>query len=118
MKRIVMLPSALALWALTANAKEYRMAHNFGKVEVGSTVTSHWNLRAKQDQQLHIQKVTLTGDDYTLETNCPEVLPPEQKCTVRAYFTPKQQGLQNGSLVVDLYSEQFIIDMSGEGVTP
>jgi hypothetical protein len=114
-----MLPSVLVLLlATSANAKVYRLAHSFGKVEINSTVSSHWNLRAKSDQALHIQKVNINGESYALETNCPEVLSPSEKCTVRAFFTPKHQGLQSGSLVVDLYTEQFIIEMSGEGVIP
>ncbi len=95
-------------------AKDTGLAQNFGAIPVGNSSSLHWNLRAK-DADLQIQSITLEGDGFTLDTDCPATLPAKQKCKVGIIFAPTHQGPHQGLLIVDLYTDRFIIQASGEG---
>ena len=117
MKYIVGLISLLFCCTSGAGAqiqKDVHFSANFGKVKIGESVRVHWNLRAK-DFDLAIQSILVAGTDFKLETDCPMTLPALQRCAVGAVFSPTAEGIVEGQLVVDLYTEKFVIDLSGEG---
>lgn len=95
--------------------KDIGLAHNFGAVAVGTSTNIHWNLRAKE-ADLEIQSIHLEGADFTLQSECPAVLPALQKCAVGVTYSPSQVGSHKGLLVIDLYSDRFIIQIQGEGI--
>ncbi|QDK37617.1 hypothetical protein [Bdellovibrio sp. NC01] len=95
--------------------KDVHFSANFGKVKIGESARVHWNLRAK-DFDLAIQSIDVSGLAFKLETDCPVTLPAQQRCAVGAVFTPSTEGVQQGQLVVDLYTEKFVIDLAGEGI--
>lgn len=94
--------------------KEYHLAHNFGVVQINNSQETHWNLKAKNDTLL-IKSITVSGEDFKLNTNCPNELPALEKCTVGVIFTPITEGPHQGTVIVDLYSEMFIFELTGQG---
>lgn len=95
--------------------KDVRFAYDFGKILPGQSLTSHWNLRAK-DQDLNIQSISIMGEGYSLQSDCPAVLPALQKCTLTVTFAPTKVQNFKGLLTVDLYTEKFLIDFNGDGI--
>lgn len=94
--------------------KDLGLSQNFGAIPVGASTSLHWNLRAKE-ADLQIQSISVNGEGFTLDTDCPVVLPAMQKCKVGLIFTPNHQGPHQALLVVDLFSDRFIIQALGEG---
>ncbi|MDG0818268.1 hypothetical protein [Bdellovibrio svalbardensis] len=94
--------------------KDINLTQNFGVVPVGTSTSLHWNLRAKE-LDLQIQSISLQGNGFILDSDCPEILPAKQKCKVGITFAPEQTGPHQAQLIVDLYSERFIFNLQGEG---
>jgi hypothetical protein len=99
-----------------AVSKEYHLSHDFGVVPINTAKDIHWNLRAKKDTPLSIKSITVSGEGFMLITNCASELPADQRCAVGVIFTPTTDGLHKGTLIVDLYSESFVFDVTGTGI--
>lgn len=98
----------------TPPPKQYHLSYDFSSVQINSSKETHWNLKAK-NTPLMIKSISVQGDDFELNTNCPNELPALEKCSVGIIFTPTSTGLHQGTLVIDLYSEQFIVEATGQG---
>jgi len=96
--------------------KEYHLSHDFGATQLYTAKDIHWNLRAKKEVPLSIKAITLSGNGFKLITNCPDELPANQRCAVGVNFNPMTEGPHKGALIVDLYSEVFIFDVTGTGI--
>lgn len=94
--------------------KDISLSQKFGEIAVGDSAALHWNLRAK-DVDLQIQSITLQGEGFILDTDCPEILPAKQKCKVGIIFAPQRPGPHQSLLVVDLFADRFVIQALGEG---
>jgi hypothetical protein len=108
-------PNSVMLNQETLTQDTY-IQYNFGNVRLNQSAVVSWNLRAK-NVPLQIKGVFYQGDsDYDVYTNCPKVLPAGQVCSVGAQFRPFFQGYKMARIFVDLYTERFIIDLTGYGV--
>jgi hypothetical protein len=94
--------------------KQYRLSYDFGAVQINSPKETHWNLKAK-NSALMIKSISVLGENFKLNTNCPSELPALEKCTVGIVFTPTTEGPHQGTLLIDLYSEIFTVEATGQG---
>jgi len=101
----------------SAHAKDLHFIHDFGEVSAGTAKEVHWGFRAKS-QEVRVKEITVTGPSYFLQSECGDVIPAHQRCRVGVRFAPLSEGVHTGRLMIDFYTERFIIDLSGLGVGP
>ncbi|MNL23578.1 hypothetical protein D3C87_1449730 [compost metagenome] len=107
--------SVLLLISSISFAKDVRMNYNFGSVQVGTTKSLQWGLRAKE-QGLRFKEISMLGEAFHHRTNCPTELAPLERCVVEVLFKPATHGLHSGLLFINMEAEKFIIDIVGEGL--
>ncbi|MEK2646401.1 choice-of-anchor D domain-containing protein [Bdellovibrio sp. BCCA] len=91
--------------------------YNFGRTLVNTTKSVRFYLRNNGRFPFYINSINTNGDRFRDEENCPGVLWPGQRCTIRVLFRPNQVGLFTGSLEVDLIGrEDTIVNLRGRGV--
>ena len=85
----------------TQPPKQYRLSHDFGGVQINTSKETHWNLKAKNSTLL-IKSISIQGEDFKLNTNCPNELPALEKCSVGIIFTPTTEGPHQGLSLIHI----------------
>ena len=78
---------------------QYR-SYDFGNVFVGSRRAVDFVITAYGPGPSVFQGLNVRGPGYDATTNCPRFLFPGQRCLVRAFFWPHQQGNYWGDMTV------------------
>lgn len=74
---------------------------NFGEWKANEISTAHTAVLTNVGyEDLPIENITISGE-WTMTTDCPEILKPGDTCSITAYFTPQSPGLKTGTIYVD-----------------
>ncbi|MEZ5351648.1 MAG: choice-of-anchor D domain-containing protein [Bryobacteraceae bacterium] len=79
------------------------LAHDFGRVEVGSSIEQQFLIRNNTTGPLFLASVTVTGEAFaaTLGAGLPYRLEPGNEIALRISFAPARSGIPSGLLTVD-----------------
>ncbi len=92
------------------------LSYDFGAVWVNTPRSIVYSITAG-DTESRFREILYSGAAYRVITNCPVILPPKQVCDVRITFAPMFPGLHTGRVVMDLYTQRFIVDLWGQGIS-
>lgn len=82
-----------------ALADDQYLSHYFGRVQVGMSEYVGFYLKNDSDQTLTILSEDLYGMFYAVDSDCPEVLDPMQKCYARIRYWPQFAGFHHGEFI-------------------
>jgi hypothetical protein len=89
---------------------------NFGGVTPGtSTLPQTVVLFNSGNGQLSIGSISLTGDDFTMTTNCGSTLAARASCTISVTFLPQATGARSGVVTIIDNAGTQRITLSGVG---
>jgi hypothetical protein len=90
--------------------------YNFGSTFVNSTKYVDFTVTSTGDEPLQLKELGIAGAAFNAYTNCPDSLPPGQKCTVRARFWPSDKRSYTGRLYLIFAHGRSIINLYGRGI--
>lgn len=90
------------------------LRYDFGLVPINFPRSVVYTITAGEVES-RVREIVYSGASYYVRTNCPLILSPKQACDVRIDFNPHFPGLLVGRVIVDLYTQRFIIDLWGQG---
>ncbi|WP_413560128.1 hypothetical protein [Bdellovibrio sp. HCB209] len=91
--------------------------YNFGATFVNSRKYVDFTVTSVGDEPLQLQKLLIAGGFvWDAQTNCPDLLPVGQKCTVRTFFWPREKKIYSGRLYIVFAHGRSIINLGGRGI--
>ncbi len=90
--------------------------YDFGATFVNSTKYVDFTVTSTGDEPLQLKELGIAGAAFNAYTNCPDSLPPGQKCTVRARFWPSDKRSYSGRLYLIFAHGRSIINLYGRGI--
>lgn len=91
--------------------------YNFGPTLVHTTKVARFFLRNNGFFPFLINDIDTDGHRFAHQENCPGLLWPGQRCSIRVFFRPNSIGLFFGRLEIDLTGrEDIIVNLRGRGV--
>lgn len=101
---------------ISENIEDTYLMYDFGTVWTYTTRSIIYSITAG-DTEARFREIIYSGAAYRVTSNCPVILPPKQACDVRITFSPSFAGLYTGRVVMDLYTQRFIVDLRGTGIS-
>lgn len=89
-----------------------RGSYDFGMLWVGQTRYTNFVLGAG-NFPVRVHGMDVQGRFFDGSTNCPSLLLPGQRCTVRVAYWPRQGGNHFGRLNVWVANDRILIDLYG-----
>lgn len=100
----------------TAERDQY-LNYNFGTSFVHSARFQDFILTANGPDSTFIRGMSINGSfAYRVDTNCPQILMPGQRCTIRVIFQPSTTGSHWGDVTVHLRESNIYIRLFGNAV--
>lgn len=107
---------AVLLFCGVANANQY-LNYNFGTVMVNTFNTQRF-IYTNGPFPTIIRQMSISGLDFSLRSNCPQVLPPNFQCLVDITYWPMFTGFSNGRANVYMsdINDNVIIYLYGNAI--
>ncbi len=99
---------------LQPEANQYR-SFNFGQVWVGQRRSADFVLGAG-NFPLRVYGMNVQGRFFDGQTNCPSILFPGQRCVIRVFYGPRQQGTHFGRMTLWVGNDRLTVDMRGRAI--
>ncbi|WP_413577990.1 hypothetical protein ACLVWU_05675 [Bdellovibrio sp. HCB290] len=107
---------------LNAYGSNRTIRQDFGTVFSHTQNSLEYRITAKNGIPAEIQDVQLSGLNFHVNTNCPNVLTQGQQCAVRLTYWPSQKTSNSsrqydtGLLVIKFADSRVVIKLSGEAL--
>lgn len=120
---LVVLPgfamAEMSVQPLTVQAMErdQYLNYNFGTSFVHSGRYQDFVLTANGPDSTFIRGLGIHGSfAYRVDTNCPQILMPGQRCTIRVFFQPSVEGSHWGDVTIYLRDSNIYIRLYGNAI--
>ncbi|WII73225.1 hypothetical protein QJS83_04980 [Bdellovibrio sp. 22V] len=102
-----------------AQIKVRNLFYNFRRTRLFTTKSVRFYLRNTGVLPIYINDIDTDGSSFWHSENCPSLLWPGQRCSVRAFFRPTSLGVKTGDIEIELTgAEDVRIHLRGRGVWP
>nr|BFD60611.1 hypothetical protein CKG001_27180 [Bdellovibrio sp. CKG001]BFD64025.1 hypothetical protein BdHM001_27060 [Bdellovibrio sp. HM001]BFD68215.1 hypothetical protein HAGR004_32370 [Bdellovibrio sp. HAGR004] len=100
-----------------AKAQDQYLNYNFGTSFVHSARFQDFTLTANGPDSTFIRGLGIHGSfAYRVDTNCPQILMPGQRCTIRVIFHPTVEGSHWGDVTIYLRDSNIYIRLYGNAI--
>lgn len=94
---------------------DQNLYYDFGVVDTRFSSYAYFDLTNRGNGELWVDRIAISGIDFSARHTCPQLLYPGQVCTIRVQFAPMFEGLKRGALYIDTNSGLITINLSGWG---
>ncbi|XGC80113.1 choice-of-anchor D domain-containing protein [Bdellovibrio bacteriovorus] len=99
------------------SAQTRYLFYNFGRVRLYDSESQRFYIRNTGRLPVYINDIDISGSGFWANENCPSLLWPGFRCSIRVTFRPNHIGIHNGRLNIWLTgAEDVVIYLRGRGV--
>ncbi len=95
---------------------EVAIDYDFGEVTVGNGASQTWEFTAPDDADVYVSQISITGDDFWVDTDCLGKLEATYSCSLTMYFVPAKEGDAMGIVKIMTNMDNVTITTKGKGI--